>query len=67
MFQESRGTPVEFGLSDKMNLYMELIALHRQNGNAEESNNVMQEAMLEFKVRLFLSPTIFTTKSPKST
>jgi hypothetical protein len=36
---------------EKMELYMELISVHRQLGNFEEANNFMQEALSEFKAR----------------
>lgn len=39
-----------FSQIDKMELYMELISLYRAQGNFEDANNFMQEALSEFKV-----------------
>jgi len=47
---ESQNSPVDFGLSDKMALYMELIAVLRQLGKSDEANAIMQDALGEFKV-----------------
>lgn len=49
-FSDFRSTPVEFGTSDKMTLYMEIIAVYRQLGRTDEANNFMQDALNEFKV-----------------
>ncbi|ODN01250.1 Tetratricopeptide repeat protein 21B [Orchesella cincta] len=49
VLSENQNSPVDFGLSDKMALYMELIAVLRQLGKSDEANAIMQDALGEFK------------------
>ncbi|CAL8141155.1 unnamed protein product [Orchesella dallaii] len=49
ILSENQNSPVDFGLSDKMALYMELIAVLRQLGKSEDANVIMQDALGEFK------------------
>ena len=49
-FMEEKSSPVEFGLSDNMALYLELVSVYRAMGKQEEAKRVMEEAMIQFKV-----------------
>ena len=49
-FSEEKSSPVEFGLSDNMALYLELVAVYRAMGKQDDAKRIMEEAMIQFKV-----------------
>ena len=48
--EEERKSPLEFGLSDKLSLYLDLATVYRGLGKHDDAKRMMDDALVEFKV-----------------